>query len=553
MKLVRVHIISAKSCGGLLDGLDVRLRNISDDDFSFEPLCLIGPNGAGKSQFIQVIAEAFQSLFHAVVPTEERGESNSDLLFEIEYLIFGEGRSEPVHLRASRLPPEGRRKPVITLSKKHEYDWVECNLSDPETALLLPRKVVGYTSGANETLSLPFLVSRSGYADEVGKRALDEVGKSALDESAISRSIPDTRLMLIDYGTHLEVLVANLLLGTEEQRAALLDDARVDALNSFRCVVQLAHSAAPKSSASKARGRRRKGIQLTDELEGYLECLQRCATSYYHDQSSDSYTFDFFVTEETREGFSAFWGGALELYSALHKLAMLNDLAIPKTTRERFKRETQKRSFASRLPEPQDEDKVFRFERVVFDAQGGRGSVDYVSLSDGEHQQAQLLGTMSMVSFPQVLFLLDEPESHFNPQWRVKLMSKILDLPTAGGIRRNGDHASIQDCILTTHSPFVPSDMPRKRVLVFGKDSDSGRIEWRHPDIETFGSTFDAILAECFEIRPPISGESIAVINELKASDDPSVIQKRMQELGDSVEKILLADRIRLLKRKAGV
>ncbi|MDX7759847.1 MULTISPECIES: restriction system-associated AAA family ATPase [Aeromonas] len=545
MKLVRVHIISAKSCGGLLDGLDIRLRDISDNNNTFEPLCLIGPNGAGKSQFIQVIAEAFQSLFHAVVPAEERGESNRDLLFEIEYLLFDESQSEFVHLRASRALPEGRRRPVITLSKKHEYDWIECDLSDPETALLLPKKVVGYTSGANETLSLPFLVSRSGYADEVGKRALDE--------TAISRSIPDTRLMLIDYGTHLEVLVANLLLGTENQRAALLDDARVEALNSFRCIVQLAHSAAPKSSTNKARGRRRKGIQLTEELEGYLERLQRCATSYYHDQSTDSYTFDFFVTEETRKGFSAFWDGALELYSALHKLAMLNDLAIPKTTRERFKRETQKRSFASRLPEPQDEDKVFRFERVVFDAQGGRGSVDYVSLSDGEHQQAQLLGTMSMVSFPQVLFLLDEPESHFNPKWRVKLMSKILDLPTAGGVRRNGDHASIQDCILTTHSPFVPSDMPRERVLVFCKDAESGRIEWRHPDIETFGSTFDAILAECFEIRPPISGESIAVINELKASDDPSVIQERMQALGDSVEKILLADRIRQLKRKAGV
>ncbi|HIE0192103.1 TPA: restriction system-associated AAA family ATPase [Serratia marcescens] len=544
MKLLRVHIISAKSCGGLLDGLDVRLRNTPDDGNSFEPMCLIGPNGAGKSQFIQVIAEAFQSLFHAVVPTEERSESNKDLLFEIEYIIFQDGHKDPVHLRASRVLPEGRRKPVISILKKHEYDWIECDLSDPSTALLLPNKIVGYTSGANETLSLPFLVSRSGYADEVGKRALDQ--------SASSGSIPDTRLMLIDYGTHLEVLVANLVLGSEEQRAALLNDARVDALNSFRCIVQLAHSAAPKSSGSKARKRSRKGIQLTDELEDYLDFLQRCSTSYYHDETSDSYIFDFFVTEETRKAFSSFWAGALELYSALHKLAMLNDLAIPKTTRERFKRETQKRSFASRLPEPQDEDKVFRFERVVFDAQGGRGSVDYVSLSDGEHQQAQLLGMMSMVSFPQVLFLLDEPESHFNPKWRVKLLSKILNLPTANGIRRSGDSASIQDCVLTTHSPFVPSDMPREHVIIFDKDVESGRIGWRHPNIETFGSTFDAILAECFEIRPPISDESISLIKELKASDDPDIIQERMQELGDSVEKILLADRIRQLKRQSG-
>ena len=545
MKLLRVHIISAKSCGGLLDGIDVRLRDSSAKMDVFEPLCLIGPNGAGKSQFIQVIAEAFQSLLHAVVPNEERGESNRDLLFEIEYLMFNSNQTAPVHLRASRTIPTGRRKSVISLERKEEVDWVQCDLTDPATAKLLPAKVVGYTSGANETLSLPFLVSRSGYADEVGRRALDD--------SAMSISIPDTRLMLIDYGTHLEVLVANLLLGSVKQRAALLEDARVNDLNSFRCIVQLAHSAAPKApSAKNAQHRNRKGIQLTDELELYLSYLRRCATSHHHEPSTDTYIFDFFVTNETRKAFSVFWSSALELYAALHKLSMLNDLAIPKPTRERFKRETQKRNFASRLPEPQDEDKVFRFERVVFDAQGDRGTVDYVSLSDGEHQQAQLLGTMCMVSFPQVLFLLDEPESHFNPKWRVKILSKVLDLPTTTGARRAGGPAAAQDCVLTTHSPFVPSDMPKERVLIFSKNKETGRIDWRHPDIETFGTTFDAILAECFEIRPPISDESKAVINQLKMSDDPERIQEKMDELGDSVEKILLADRVRQLKRQSG-
>lgn len=70
MKLLRIHIVAAQSCGGLLDGIDVLLRGSMSVEPVFEPLCLIGPNGAGKSQFIQVIAEAFQSLFHAFVPTE---------------------------------------------------------------------------------------------------------------------------------------------------------------------------------------------------------------------------------------------------------------------------------------------------------------------------------------------------------------------------------------------------------------------------------------------------------------------------------------------------
>ena len=542
MKLLSVHIVTAQSCGGLLDGLDVLLRDSAIRSSVFEPLCLIGPNGAGKSQFIQVVAEAFQLLLHAAVPNEERAEGNPDLQFEIEYAISLHGSEDPVHVKATRLA-EGRRRPAVKLAKKIFEEWVECDLKDPETAALLPTKVIGYTSGANETLSLPFLVSRSGYADEVGRRALDESGGQG--------TVPDTRLMLIDYGTHLEVLVANLLLGSTEQRVALLEDARVQDLHSFRCVIQLAHSAAPKAPSGRTGARRRKGIQLTAELESYLDQLQRCATSYQHEPGTDSYTFDFLVTGETRKAFASFWSSSLELYAALHKLAMLNDLAIPKTTRERFRRETQQRKFASRLPEPQDEDKVFRFERVVFNAAGVHGTVDYVSLSDGEHQMAQLLGTICMVSFPNALFLLDEPESHFNPQWRVKLLTKVLALPTAGGRRDAQGPAAMQDGILTTHSPFVPSDMPKERVFIFSKNAESGRIDVRHPDLETFGTTFDAILAECFEIRPPISEVSMTKIETLKTSDDPQKIQEGMLELGDSVEKIMLADRVRQLQRQS--
>lgn len=541
MKLMRVHIVAAQSCGGLLDGVNVRLRDSIAGEPAFEPLCLIGPNGAGKSQFIQVIAEAFQSLLHAAIPSEERGECNPDLQFEIEYTVSMGDTLLPVHVKATRLT-ENKRTPVVKLAKMLEDEWVDCELSDPATFKLLPSKVIGYTSGANETLSLPFLVSRAGYADDVARRALRE--------SEPREAVPDSRLMLIDYGTHLEVLVANFLLGTKAQRNALLEDMHVLDLHSFRCVIQLAHAAAPKAPSSPT-FRKRKGIQLTDELESYVEQLKRCATSYQYEPRTDSYTFDFLVTNETRKAFQDFWESSLALYAALHKIAMLNDLAIPRNTRSRFRHETQKRKFASRLPEPQDEEKVFRFEQVEFSAVGKKGIVDYVSLSDGEHQMAQLLGTMCMASFPNVLFLLDEPESHFNPQWRVKLLSRVLALPTAHGKRADRSKAAMQDGLLTTHSPFVASDMPKDRVFIFQKNSDTGKIDIKNPDIETFGTTFDAILTECFKIDPPISEIPMAKIEALKESDDPDAIKEGMKELGDSVEKIMLADRVRQLKRQA--
>ena len=333
---------------------------------------------------------------------------------------------------------------------------------------------------------------------------------------------------------------------------ALLQDARLRDVHSFRCIIQLAHSAAPKAPARRRPTSTRKGIQLTQELEDHLDRLRRCATCYAYEEKTETYIFDFLVDDQTRVAFGTFWASTLDLYSAFHKLSMLNDLAIPKSTRDRFRKEVAARRFALRLPEPQDEQKVFRFEQVKFFAQGDGESVDYVSLSDGEHQLAQLLGIFCMVSFPDALFLLDEPESHFNLQWRVKFMTRVLDMPTSDGTRRDVSDASQQDCLLTTHAPFVPSDMPRDRVFIFGKDTEKGTVTIRKPDIETYGTTFDAILDECFDVRPPISEVPRQDIQELMESNDPEEIRTGMERLGHSVEKVFLADRLRQLMTKEG-
>src|SRR6266540_3434417 len=544
MKLLRVHVILAETCGGLLDGLDLWLRSpgLPLSEYSkFDPLCFVGPNGAGKSQFLQVLAEMFQSIFHACLDAEERVEGNPTLQFELEYLIRPDDESLPVYVRVSR-QSVGKRRPTLVIQRRDKYEWKDCNLKDPDTHKLLPQKIVGYTSGDNETLSLPFLMSRSGYADEVGREALYETTPDHV--------VPDTRLMLIDYGTNLEVLVANLLMGDDNQRKALLKNARLKELHSFRCIVQLAGRAAPSAPSRKRSGSTRKGIQLTAELEQYLNKLQRCATCYTYHDKTETYIFDYWINDETRAAFRYFWkDSTLNLYSSFHKLAMLNDLAIPKKSRERFRRYTRARRFASRLPEPQDEDKVFRFERVSFVARTGEEGVDYVSLSDGEHQLEQLLGTFCMVSFPKVLFLLDEPESHFNPQWRVKFISRILGLPTKDGDRTDIAKASEQECLLTTHSPFMPSDMARDKVFIFSK-TEERKVIVRHPDIETYGTTFDTIVEECFGVKPPISAVPLEEIEELKKSNNPDEIRAGIERLGYSVEKAFLADRLRQLTKK---
>ena len=533
MRLVHLEIIEAASCGGLLDGFAVDLyRPAIESNQALRPLCLLGPNGSGKSQFLQVVAEIFQAAWHTHKPEEERAEANPGLLFKLAYETTDAEGATPQRVRISRTSETKPRGAVqMELHDGDDYRVVEDPRS-PEYGKHLPSAVVGYTSGDNETLSLPFSVSRSEYAEGVRN--------AAMPDAAPGTTVPDNRLLLIDYGTHLEVLIANLMIGEPDLRSKLIEHAKLEKLSSWRCIIQLNHSGSPNAPRGAKSGR--KGIQLTDELEQYIDQLKRCATCWHYQEKPEIYTFDFLVDEASREGFRAFWESPSDLYRSIHKLAMLNDLMIPKGSRNRIKRDIEKRHFAARLPEPQEESKVFRFEEVRFNKAGSEGqseTVDYVSLSDGEHQQAQVFGMFAMMREPRTLFLLDEPESHFNPQWRVKFMSRLGNLPVEG--------LADQEVILTSHAPFVASDLTRDHVRIFSKSD--GKLSVTKPEIETFGATFDRILNHCFGVEPPISQVARTEIERLKTEGSPEEIEAALTGIGSSVERALLADRLLQLKK----
>ena len=529
MRLRRLKIERSSANTGLFDGLDVWFGRGDKGkmDESFAPICLIGPNGSGKSQFLQLLAEIFQAAWYEHDPTQERKSSNDDVIFELTYLIRPDINSEPVEVTLSRTKKVRGVNPIELFLKDSN---ISIKAGTEKFEKFLPSLIIGYTSGDNETLSLPFLVSRSGYADDVARAALSD---------SMSDNVSDNRLVLIDYSTNLEVLFSNLMLGDEKSRKEILSHANISDLASCRCVVRLAHSAINKVPKSQFSITGRKGVQLTPELENIIQSLMNTATCWSEDKKTETYTFDFFITQATRDAFSHFWNDAFSLYRDLHKLALLNDLAIPRPARKRLEQAVKERRFASRLPVPQQEDMVFGFEEVRFwPLDDSRDAVDYVSLSDGEHQQALILGTYAMISEENALFLLDEPESHFNPQWRVKFVTRLMNL--------NGERAN-QEMLLTSHAPFVPSDMPKDQVLIFSREN--GKIEAENSKVETFGATFDRILESCFKINPPISKIAEEKINELLESDNIIEIEDNLNELGQSVEKAFLANHLRILKK----
>lgn len=526
MRLIYLKVYEAEACGSLLNGLTVSLeRDFEEGRESFSTLCLVGPNGSGKSQLLQTIAEIFQDAWHVHSPEQERADANRGLAFSLVYDLDVGGASRQ-KVRLSRSVAQKRRA-AVQMELFESGSWVDVLPSNSLYGKLLPPIVVGYTSGDNETLSLPFFKSRAAYAKDVST--------AALSPDRRTKEVPDNRLLLIDYGTNLEVLIANLMLGSQELCEKMLEHAALSGLASWRCIIQLEPSTITRTKPINGR----RGVKLTVELEEILSKLRACATCQHHDASSDTYTLDFFVNDQTCAAFRAHWKDASELYRSFHKFAMLNDLAIPKKVRNRLAKQIKRGRFATRLPEPQDEQKVFRFEEVRFHSQkAGDDPVDYVALSDGEHQQAQIFGVFSMITDNNALFLLDEPESHFNPQWRVKFINRLMSIPVPS--------LTAREVIMTSHAPFVPSDMRRERVLIFKRNGT--QIKVSNPTNETFGASFDRILKDCFEIDPPISQVARDEISRLIDEGGVDEIEGALPNIGASVEKAFLIDHLNQIK-----
>ncbi|MGY0039660.1 AAA family ATPase [Pedobacter sp. NJ-S-72] len=82
------------------------------------------------------------------------------------------------------------------------------------------------------------------------------------------------------------------------------------------------------------------------------------------------------------------------------------------------------------------------------------------SLSDGEHQFLHAMGICLLFRNSNSLFLMDEPETHFNPDWRSKFISTLKDCLD----QKNQTYLS--ELLITSHSPFIVSDCFQENVLI---------------------------------------------------------------------------------------
>lgn len=576
-------------------GLQNELAQAND----FAPFVCAGPNGSGKSNLLEALAAIFFQLEvlrvrRSFLPEALQDEALgvSPVAFELDYLIRmpPEYRSpdSPQWAKVSVWKNAGESVRILWENQGNFSTDVYEAFKGGHADILLPQYVLAYSSGENEILSLPFFKMRFVQFDEYW---------NALTRQLSYPGHPETRLAYLDSGFSHAILLCNLLFQNETTLQPFREDVGIEALREFRIIlrrripidaVQLeAFDLADEDQKRERRNRiqaeaRTRGLSEseisqsvddlvrreiikgnpalseTDEpgstryrlnvlqlLEGdeksslAVSALKRCATLSYIDDASDTLVLDYWVNNATRHAFHEnFDGSSLVLFQAFQVLLTLNLYSVSEPLKTDLYTSTS-HYVSETVPTLASDQRIMRFEFVRFTKQGVVEPVMLKELSDGEHQLLHSLGLCLLFRNTNSLFLLDEPETHFNPDWRANFISRLRQcLPDAGDVG--------QEMLITTHTPFLISDSKPEKVLVFAKDKASGAVSITYPPYNTLGASINKITMSTFRKRETIGGHAQALLEALRArfeqgiEDKEALITEIDQQLGDSVEKVLL-------------
>jgi len=589
MKLLRLKITDPVGFRSLQPGFEYHFRTQRDiqEEQGFSPFICAGPNGSGKSNLLEVLAAVFFQLevlrvrrsflpenFLYDEEANPEGFQDGDGIpngFELEYLI-----RVPDEFCSSASPEFAEVKIIKVHGKSPEINWLNQAdfkydtldvISERERDFLLPQYVLGYSSGENEILSLPFFKMRFVQFDEYWhalKKQLSYPGR------------PETRLAYLDSGFSQAILLCNLLFQDTDTLKPFREDVGIDELKEFRIIIQrsievTADVAAEFSERGFGEGGFGQGgfgglsnpvlsvdkesgshtINLMKLLEADQDSagnfdpvvtrLKRCATCSYVDEETDTLYLDYFINEATKRAFYENFDfevnkSPIALFQAFQVLLMLNLYSVSDTLKADLY-QSDSHYVNEIIPTLASDERIMRFKFVKFTKIGVEQPVMLKSLSDGEHQLLHSLGLCLLFKNTNSLFLLDEPETHFNPDWRSNFVTRLHQCFKGS----NDAH----EMLVTTHTPFLISDSRPEKVLVFNKNKEDGTVSINKPDYNTLGASINKITMNTFGKRETIGGHAQAILEDFRkrfknGEDKEQLITEINRQLGDSVEKVLL-------------
>lgn len=541
MRLIKISLLS--DFRGLKKGFTITFPKSKQHSKLLEPYCLVGLNGSGKSNLLELISEIFFYLEKfSKSKRVELKKFATEFGFEIEYSL--PRITYQMQQRTADHDTWTDEDPIIFIKKlPNETPSIISNLDgreyisqDPEKIqkdLVFPQHIIGYSSGMNELISNAFIKMDFHYLEEFNKLTSDDMSVGSLNVN---------RMFFMDYDANKLITICNFIFDedTDESRKLfpLKNELGIESLHSFSIDIHL-------------RDVYGKTIKLPSELNIALEALISCSTTKLktvHPKKDDStieYKLDYYIDKETKKAFRYYFKTPVELYKKLYFFRLLNLHLIGKDTHFKIKNADSGINLSALLPKHEEKKLIFNVSNIALKKRNIVKPIYYKQLSDGEHQFLHVLGAVILMDMPGTLFILDEPETHFNPEWRSKFIS-MLNMC----LENETDYRE-QEVFLTTHSPFLVSDCKQEKVFIFNRDINH-KVVYNQPDFQTYGTSIEMIYWKIFGKHETISSTALHELEVIKKKIIDKEISKKeaileLLKFGDSLERMKI---VNLLKEQ---
>lgn len=138
------------------------------------------------------------------------------------------------------------------------------------------------------------------------------------------------------------------------------------------------------------------------------------------------------------------------------------------------------------------------------------GSVTFRELSEGEQQLLTVLGLLKFTAEEESLFLLDEPDTHLNPQWCVDYLQHLKDFVGANDKDRESSHI-----VLTTHNPLAVAELVKGQVQILQRDTETMKISANLPDIDPRGMGYSGIVtSDMFGLAAAVDSQTFQLLED---------------------------------------
>lgn len=533
-----------------------------DEMLDFNPFCLVGLNGCGKSNILEALAQIFYHVELCVgkhLPMELKSRTTFNPrqcavnAFTLRYLTLGSNSASvtPQQTILVTIYKEAKSSPVMTVESNGSAPMMKFDMGSihiSQSTLIksfLPQYVVAYSSGENETLSIPFIKSRFIHLFEFQENIVNDV---------VDYSSPENSLIYVDANMSQAILLCCFLFEEDTTLASLknLEFTGIEKIKRFRMHLrEQKFNIDNQYKYSYFQLFKRK--KTTKDL---FEVLKDISTLSWYDENDESYYFDFWIDDATKQAFRYYFHTAMECFQVFRLLYELNNYAVNS--------DKQKEIFSSKGVYTDGkfgmlgaDDDVFHFLDFYLEKNTNQNDACHQELllkefSDGEHQFIHTMAICLLLKDSNSLILLDEPETHFNPSWRSQFVTTVNETLhnacSSLGLHDEQYVNFMKDILITTHSPFIISDCRADNVIVVTKENGHAKAEKASDmGIKTYGASTSFIQAKIFDSTDTIGGKAYQEMKAIGEQTDKTKQQKLNEvnsKFGESLEKLMILSEI---------